>query len=150
MPNIKKVILTGLLFSTDSFPEKINKGECSISLEHYFKKKPYIANSEFSLDANMTFKILCKAGGQDIFSITASYLIAYIGENVTEFDVLKDAVIVSHVIPYFREQVSNITMRSPYPPLWFQTVNTHGLYEQYFNKVKEKSSKKTKNSKKNK
>lgn len=62
-----------------------------------------------------------------LFEVNALFGITYELSSKKDKDLLKDHVIISHAVPYLRELVSNLTMRSVFPPLWLAPVNTQEL-----------------------
>lgn len=97
-------------------------------------------NKIFLLSVNMMFDLMDNLPDSP-FILTGSYCITYSSENVEDLseEKLKDPIIIAHVIPYFRELVSSLTMRSNYPPLYFGAVNTFDLWGRFLEKQKKES-----------
>lgn len=139
MPEIKKIILFSLSFSTESVPEK-NKLNLNIDLIDFQIQQPQKDGEKYVQMASATFDLRCLEEERLVFNIRARYDVLYTDNELKNFEVLKEIVILAHIIPYFRELISSITMRSVFPPLWLQTINTHAMFEKYQNVIGNKSS----------
>lgn len=64
-----------------------------------------------------------------IFSVC--FCAIYSADNRDDFDVIKDHVALAHLIPFLREFVANLTMRSLFPKLVLPPVNTADLMKDY-------------------
>lgn len=76
-----------------------------------------------------------------VFDLNCRLGLYYKAASQQDLDTLKDHIIVAHAIPYLREFVANLTMRTPLSPLYLSPVNAHELWGRYekMSKVKEKT-----------
>lgn len=63
--------------------------------------------------------------------LSCTYVAIYTGDTVEDFNILKDKIVVSHIIPYLREFIAGLTMRSVLPPLTIPPINTAMLLDDY-------------------
>lgn len=77
-----------------------------------------------------------------LFSFTCSFVARYsrTDESNMTWSEFSDVMAVTHIIPYLREYISNMTTRLPAPVLMLNPINVHGLVSQY--KANQKAAKK--------
>lgn len=63
--------------------------------------------------------------------LSCTYVAIYTGDTVEDFNILKDKIVVSHIIPYLREFIAGLTMRSVLPTLTLPPINTAMLLDDY-------------------
>lgn len=72
-----------------------------------------------------------------IFNLKCSFLAVYSADTPKDYDILKNYIVIAHLIPYLREYVSNLTSRMPGPCLMLDPINTTQLWDTYEKKMKD-------------
>nr|DAO57205.1 MAG TPA: Preprotein translocase subunit SecB [Caudoviricetes sp.] len=83
----------------------------------------------FEYTAILTFDLMSHIR-KPVMLFQCSFALVYKGDEEGR-QRLKEHIVVAHAIPYLREFVSNLTMRTPIPTLMIDPVNAPELWEQY-------------------
>jgi preprotein translocase subunit SecB len=68
-----------------------------------------------------------------MFNFLATYVAVYAKAEgcETAWDEFSDGNALSHIVPYLREYVSNVTMRMPIRPLYMRPLNCYALIDTF-------------------
>lgn len=112
--------------------------DCSYSLElKHYESKELSRDNGFEYTAILTFNIMSRVR-KPVMAFECSFALVYKGDEEGRKR-LKEHIVVAHSIPYLREFVSNVTMRSPLPALVIAPVNAPELWREYCEKHSEKN-----------
>lgn len=67
------------------------------------------------------------------------YYLTYSYTDEEDASHLKAAVILAHAVPYVRELIANITMRSSGKPICLSTINTNNLYKDFLDRERQQA-----------
>jgi hypothetical protein len=129
MPKIRDVMLLSSLFA-DSGREYKDKISHRLALTLYHREDVMVSEGVSLLPVRMLFDLFQGLDGQP-FQLMCSYRIVYELKDESEAVLLKDHVILAHVIPYLREHISGLTVKSRFPVLYIDTINTLDMLEEY-------------------
>ena len=139
MPKIENIsLITSLFIDLNKSPKKIPYSLTLTEYERFINCK----DDECILSADATFNLM-EDVEEAVMAFVCRYRIQYSAKAKEEFKVLTDPLILAHIIPYLREHVSNMTMRSRFPVLFLESINTNVLLKNYQEK-KDKKEKKEK------
>ena len=129
MPKIESVTLLSSLFADQRSSGK----EISYCLAIESFETSEEAPSEdgtILFSAKATFNLF-KDVQEPQMMLVCSYRITYLCKDRDDVGLLHDHVVVAHIIPYLREHVSNLTMKSRFPAFYLETVNTYDLLKKF-------------------
>lgn len=107
--------------------------DCSYSLElKHYESQESSRNDGFEYTALLTFNIMSRVR-KPVMAFECTFALGYKGDEEGRKR-LKEHIVVAHSIPYLREFVSNVTMRSPLPVLVIAPVNAPELWREYCKK----------------
>ena len=129
MPRIRDVILLSSLFA-DSGKEYKDKISHRLALTLYHREDVIVSGDVSLLPVRMLFNLFQGLDDQP-FQLMCSYRIVYELKDESEATLLKDHVVLAHVIPYLREHISGLTVKSRFPVLYIDTKNTLDMLEEY-------------------
>ena len=130
MPVIRDVMLISSFFVDhgEVYPDKISY---ALALTFFEREKIIQAEDGNSLlPVKMVFDLF-KGDDSPPFRLLCGYRVVYEFKDQKELELLPDHVVLAHVIPYLREHVSGITVKSRFPALFMATVNTYVLLDEY-------------------
>jgi len=130
MPRIRDVMLLSSLF-TDLGKDSNDIIAHRLSLTFFQREKVQeVSEGVLLLPVRMQFNLFQGLDDQP-FQLMCSYRIVYEIKDESEADLLKDHVVLAHVIPYLREHISGLTVKSRFPVLYIDTINTLAMLEEY-------------------
>lgn len=109
--------------------------DSSLNLNYSFRltqvEKQEISDSEMRFI--VTFSIDSEEENCPFKQLSASFLAIYKRdtEGAMPWSKLEKSMILAHIVPYFREFVTNISSRMPVKPLYLPPVNTYALLERF-------------------
>ncbi len=126
MLNLESALLISCAF--EQKPQKDPQRFYNLSLEGYAPVEKETEDG-FQYSAMLTFNLM-KGVRHPLMKFKCSFLLTYNGKKEDRAK-LKEHIVVAHAIPYLREFVSNVTMRSGIPPLMIAPVNAPRLWQDY-------------------
>lgn len=129
MPKIKSVVLLSSLFADQRSSGK--EISYCLAIESFERSRETVSEDGAILFSAKASFNLFKDVQEPQMTLVCSYLITYLCKDKDEVGLLHDHVIVAHIIPYLREHVSNLTMKSRFPAFYLETVNTYDLLKKF-------------------
>jgi len=112
----------------------VNMIDASVDLEYNLAVTLIKRNvvNETKMTVFISFDLM-KGIENPALSFTATYVIAYKRDQEASmsWDDFNNGYVLTHVVPYFREFVTSVTLRMPVPPIYFPPTNIEALLHKY-------------------
>lgn len=107
-------------------PVSSEEQEADVSISFFTKRDPIKCKDIFCMTVLVGFCVISENTKTE-----CNYLVNYTADTEEQFSVLQDKVIVSHIIPYLRELIAGLTMRSNSKVINIPPTNTNLLLKAY-------------------
>lgn len=116
-----------------------NKSYCLKLLAYEANESQEDQNDKFSYNAKLSYDLMSGVK-KPLCKFRCTFELQYTG-NAEGRKLLKEHIVVAHSIPYLREFVSNLTMRTSITALTLEPVNAIQLWDRYRTEKNAKSEK---------